>query len=117
MKNSITLSQFSINIIYIGYFTVIGKLASAFYRMMLFNIAGLIVGVVVLGILISQKILEKDASSIELVAIIITNVMYESFLMFLMGYGLVELPRSVWLSGSLERYTHKFMYIYVYICI
>jgi ABC-type uncharacterized transport system permease subunit len=71
--------------------------------MMLFNVVGLVVGVIVLGILISQNILKQDASSIELVAIILTNVMYESFLMFLMGYGLVELPRSVWLSGSLER--------------
>lgn len=71
--------------------------------MMLFNIAGLVVGVVVLGVLISQKILEQNAAAIELVAIIITNVLYETFLMFLMGYGLIELPRSVWQSASLER--------------
>ena len=66
------------------------------------NIAGVVGGAIVLGILISQKIVERDANAIELTAIIITNIVYETFLMFLMGYGLIELPRSVWLQASLE---------------
>ena len=70
--------------------------------MMIINIAGVIAGVIVFGILIGQKVVEKDASAIELVAILISNIIYETFLMFLMGYGLIELPRSVWLSASLD---------------
>ena len=85
-----------------GYFTLFGRLISATFRMMTINIAGVIVGVIVLGILNSQKVVTQDASAIELTAIIITNIIYETFLMFLMGYGLIELPRSVWLSASLD---------------
>ena len=95
--------QYQISLfIYAGYFTFRGRVASAFSRMMLPNIAGLIVGSIVLGILIKQNIVKQDISAIELTAIIITNIVYETFLMFLMGYGLIELPRSVWLQGSLS---------------
>ena len=66
------------------------------------NIVGVIGGAIVLGALISQNIVKADASAIELTAIIITNIVYETFLMFLMGYGLIELPRSVWLQASLD---------------
>ena len=89
-------------VISIGYFTFRGRVASAFSRMMIPNIAGLIVGSIVLGILIKQNVVKQDISAIELTAIIITNIVYETFLMFLMGYGLIELPRSVWLQGSLS---------------
>jgi hypothetical protein len=85
-----------------GYFSLFGRMLSAFNRMMLPNIVGLVVGSIVLGILISQKVVKQDASAIELTAIIITNIIYETFVMFLMGYGLIELPRSVWLQASLD---------------
>jgi hypothetical protein len=85
-----------------GYFTVLGRMASAFVRMMTINILGLIAGVVILGVLFSQKVVEQNAASVELAAIIVTNIVYETFLMFLMGYGLIELPRSVWLRASLD---------------
>jgi hypothetical protein len=90
-----------------GYFTAIGRVASSFKRMVIDTILGVIAGVIILAILIGQKVVPGTSSAMMLAAIIVTNCIYETFLMFLLAYGLVEFPRSVWIFSNFEEYLLK----------
>ena len=85
-----------------GYFTVKAKLWSSFKTMIRDTILMVVVGGVVLYLLIDQKILPADQEALTLAAVIVTNTIYESFLMFLLGYGLVEYPRMIWRQSSID---------------
>ena len=39
-----------------------------------------------------------------LLQVIVTNTVYETFLMFLLGYGLVQYPRHLWMQSNLDYY-------------
>tara|TARA_B110000090_G_scaffold168217_1_gene187041 strand:- start:237 stop:410 length:174 start_codon:yes stop_codon:yes gene_type:complete len=54
--------------------------------MMFDTVAGIVVGAIVLGVLISEKVVDGDSAALELSAIIVTNTLYEFYLMFLLGY-------------------------------
>lgn len=75
--------------------------------MVIDTILGVIAGVIILSILIAKKVVDNNASALELSAVIVTNTIYETILMFLLGYGLVEFPRSLWLNSSLDGYLLK----------
>ena len=66
--------------------TVLSRLWSSFKRMMFDTVAGIVVGAIVLGVLISEKVVDGDSAALELSAIIVTNTLYEFYLMFLLGY-------------------------------
>jgi ABC-type uncharacterized transport system permease subunit len=66
------------------------------------TIAGAVVCVIILGILVGEKVVASDAAAVQFAIIIVTNIVYECFLMFLLGYGLVELPRRVWLYSNIK---------------
>ena len=66
--------------------------------------AGVVAGLIILGILIGQKIVPANASALQLAAVIVTNTVYETFLVFLLAYGLVEFPRSIWNSSNYKYY-------------
>ena len=88
-----------------GFFTVSTKMWSSFKRMMIDTIAGIVAALIVLGILISEKVVSSNADALQLTAIIVTNTIYEFFLMFLLGYGLVGFPWEFWyLSNIRTRY-------------
>ena len=36
--------------------------------------------------------------------VIVTNTLYETFLMFLLGYGLVQFPKSLWMQSDLDYF-------------
>jgi len=86
-----------------GYFTIIGRFASSIYRVLKDIVLYLIVGLIMLAILIGQKAVPSSADALKMAAVILTNIVYESFLMFLLGFGLVEFPKEVWISSSAER--------------
>lgn len=77
---------------------------SSFKRMMIDNLAGLAVGGIVLGILIGQHVVSSSSSALLLAAVIVTNTIYETFLMFLLGYALIEFPREIWNCSNLDKY-------------
>lgn len=77
---------------------------SAFKRMCFDMAIPCVAGAIILGILIDQKIVGDNAEALKLTAIILTNTIYESGLMFLLGYSLIELPRSLWQISDLDRY-------------
>lgn len=85
----------------IGYFTIVGKLISAFVRMSIDLVAMLVAALIVLAILIGQNVV-TGTSALLLAAVIVTNGVYEFALMFFLAYGLVEFPRMLWSSGDLE---------------
>ena len=62
----------------------------------------LIAGIVVLASLLATKVLPPDANAILVTAIIVTNIIYEFLLMFLLGFGLVEFPRNLWIQSNTE---------------
>lgn len=66
-----------------------------------------VVGVIVLGILLGQKVVVVSSSALLLSAVIVTNTVYETFLMFLLGYALVEFPRAIWDRSNLDKYLLK----------
>lgn len=86
-----------------GYFTVIGRTASTIYRVVKDLVIYLILGLIMLAILIGQKAVPSDAAALKMSAVILTNIVYESFLMFLLGFGLVEFPKEVWLASNMEK--------------
>ena len=71
--------------------------------MMLDTVLGLLAGVIILGILIGQHVVSSDAAALQLTAVIVTNTIYEAFLMFLLGYGLFEFPRRFWLDSDVRN--------------
>ena len=85
-----------------GFFTVASKMWSSFKRMMIDTIAGIIVGAILLGILIHEKVVSDNADALQLTAIIVTNTIYEAFLMFLLGYGLVGFPWQFWFDSNIR---------------
>lgn len=64
----------------------------------------LIAGIILLIVLIATKLHAADQNSLALTATIVTNTIYEAFLMFLLGYGLVEFPREIWRTSDLTNY-------------
>ena len=86
-----------------GYFTAKGRFASAFKRMMwdYVPIAG--AGIPTVGILLGTGIIPGGISGLLLFSKIATNFVYETFLMFLIGYGLVEFPYQTYLQSDLEK--------------
>lgn len=71
------------------------------------NFPPLIVGGIILGILIGTHVVSGHADALKLTAVIITNTVYETFLMFLLGYALIEFPRSLWLDSDSDKYLLK----------
>lgn len=87
-----------------GYFSFGGKISSSLKRMFI-DVAGPgVVGCIILGILIGQHVVAADADALKLTAVILTNTVYELGLMFLLGYALIEYPRSLWTMSNLEKY-------------
>lgn len=86
-----------------GYFTFKTKCISTFKRMLWDNGPGAIAGAIVLAILIGQKVV-ASTDALMLAAVIVTNTVYETFLMFLLGYALVEYPRAIWHASDLDKY-------------
>lgn len=64
----------------------------------------LVAGLIILGILIGQKVVPANVEALKLAAVIVTNTMYELGLMFLLGYSLVEYPRSLWHMSDVRVY-------------
>jgi len=85
-----------------GHFTILSRLWNAFLIMLRDLVLAAIVGAIILGILVHYKVMPSDGAALQLTAVIVTNTIYEFFLMFLLGYGLIEFPRRWWLDANLD---------------
>lgn len=54
-----------------------------------------------------QHVVTSNADALKLAAVIVTNTVYELLLMFLLGYALVEYPRTLWQMADLRYYLLK----------
>ena len=86
---------------------MIGKFASSFKRMCIDMSGGIVAGLIVLGILLGENIVGNNADALKLAAIIVTNTVYETLLMFLIAYALIEYPRSIWAQSNLDKYLEQ----------
>jgi hypothetical protein len=87
-----------------GYFTVGSRLASTFKRFAFDNAVAMVAGVIILGILIGQHVVSSSTDALMLTAVIVTNTIYETMLMFLLGYALIEYPRLIWNEADIDKY-------------
>ncbi len=86
-----------------GYFTVGSKMKSSLLRMCKDLAIPLVAGLIIFGILVGSKAVNpNDSSGLSLTSVILTNIVYETFLMFLLSYGLIGLPRQLWEEANYE---------------
>ena len=85
-----------------GNFTIVSRLWHALLIMLRDIVLMLILGGIILGILIRYHVVQSDGAALQLTAVIVTNTIYEFFLMFLLGYGLINYPRRWWLDADIE---------------
>eukprot|EP01038_Epipyxis_sp_PR26KG_P004409 gene4409-6236_t len=98
-----------------GYFTFKGKIISSFKRIFYDLLLYAVIGGIIFGILLANKGLH-NVEALKLAAVVATNSVYQTILMFLLAYALYEFPRRLWadadLDGSLirlqERATNEF---------
>lgn len=76
---------------------------STLKRMLWDNGPGVIAGGIVLAIILGQNLV-ASTDALMLAAVIVTNTVYETFLMFLLGYALIEYPREIWNCSDLDKY-------------
>lgn len=61
-----------------------------------------VIGSILLGILIGKHVV-SSTSAVLLTIVLITNTVYLTFLMFLLGYGLIVFPQRVWELGDYKK--------------
>lgn len=64
----------------------------------------MVAGGIILAILISQHVVSSSGSALMLTAVIVTNTIYETMLMFLLGYALIEYPREIWNESDIDKH-------------
>lgn len=71
-------------------------------RMIYDLVPAAIVGLIIFGLLTGTKVV-KGSAGLSLAIVICTNTVYETFLMFLMAYGIIHLPREFWVASQYDR--------------
>lgn len=92
----------------VGYFTIAWKLISSTKRMFIDTFLAIIAGSIILGILLGTKTLPASGSALLLASVLLTNTVYETFLMFLLGYGLIQFPLNLWNASDNEGQLIRF---------
>ena len=83
-----------------GYFTPGSRGKSSFRRWLNDTVPAIVIGLVVLGVLIGGKEVPSSPVGLKIVLVTLTTAIYETILMFLLGYGYVELPKLLWNQGN-----------------
>lgn len=87
---------------YAGAFTVRGKIKTALYENALWYGSYLVIFGILLVYVIVKPDLQLDWSKLGIIGITASNTWGLLLLVFLMGYGLVEVPRVTWNTARLE---------------
>lgn len=85
-----------------GYFTPIDRFINSLKRILLDNAPAIVVGIIACIVLFAQKIIVVNYDALMLVVVIVTNSMNQIIIMFVLGYALIEYPRSLWAASNLE---------------
>lgn len=87
---------------YAGDFTVRGKIKTALYENSLWYGSYLVIFGILLIYVIVKPDLHLDGTYLKIIGITASNTWGLLLLVFLMGYGLVEVPRTTWNTARLE---------------
>lgn len=87
---------------YAGDFTVRGKIKTALYENALWYGSYLIIFGILLVYVIVKPDIHLDGANLQILGITASNTWGLLLLVFLMGYGLVEVPRTTWNTARLE---------------
>lgn len=90
-----------------GYFTTGARARSAMIRLTIDYIPFIVAGGIGLGVILGLKVCPPTSAGLSTFSKIATNAAYETLLMFLIGFGLVEFPRLLWSMGSSESMLQK----------
>ena len=93
-----------------GFFTIFTRVRNTCKNLSVQFIAGLIIGTIFFSILVGCKVINFSVDAILLTSILITNTMWSIFLIFLLGYGLIMYPVSVWNRNDLNTRLLKIQY-------
>jgi len=85
-----------------GYFTPGTRGRSSFKRWANDTVPAIVIGLILLGVLIGMKEVPSSAVGLKTTLVTMTTLIFETILMFLLGYGYIELPKSLWKQGSPE---------------
>lgn len=85
-----------------GYFTPGTRGRSSFRRWANDTVPAIVIGLILLGVLIGMKEVPSSAVGLKTTLVTMTTLIFETILMFLLGYGYIELPKSLWKQGSTE---------------
>ena len=66
------------------------------------NTAGAVAGAIFFGILVGEGVVPPNGDAVLLTAVLISNTLGLIILMLLLGYGLIQFPRTLWDLGNLE---------------
>ena len=85
-----------------GYFTPGARSNSSFKRWLADTVPAIVIGLIVLGLLIGSKEVPSSPAGLKIVLVTLTTAIYETMLMFLLGYGYVEFPKLFWIMSNPE---------------
>lgn len=85
-----------------GYFTLWDKVKNTFRSLLLINTAGAVAGAIFFGILVGEGVVPANGDAVLLTAVLISNTLGLIVLMLLLGYGLIQFPRTLWDLGNLD---------------
>lgn len=99
-----------------GYFKVIDKLKGIIHDTCYQIITGIIFCAIFFGILVGENIIKPNMNAVLLSTIIITNTIWLTFLMILLGYGFIIFPIRMYEYSSyytqLDTIQHNASYLY-----
>lgn len=87
-----------------GYFTFKTKLKDLIMQTFYQIIFGIIFGSIFFGILVGKHVIPASMDAVLLTSVLITNTIGLTFLVFLLGYGLVVFPKIVWMRGNHQEH-------------
>lgn len=93
-----------------GGFTTRKKITDSLRQLSLQAFAAIVVGAIFFTILVVTNVVDANTNAVLLTSILITNTLWLILLMFLLGYGLITFPISIWRRGDLRSRLKKIQY-------
>lgn len=85
-----------------GFFTVFTRLKNSLWQLSLQLLAGITCFIILFGILVGSQTVGANFYAVFLTSISITNTIWITFLMLVLGYGLIMYPYDFWTRGNHE---------------
>lgn len=94
-----------------GYFTIFAKIKDILTQTIYQIIFVIVIGSIFFGILVGKHVIEANINAFLLTSILITNTVGLIVLVFLLGYGLIMFPKTIWNLGDYKKTLEKMQYL------